>query len=161
MDTDTPWLDEDEQRSWRALVAVLIMLPAALDSQLQRDSALSMFDFGVLSMLSEAPDRTLRMSQLAALNDSSLSRLSHVVKRLENRGAIVRTTSDTDRRAHNASLTDLGFEMVKAAAPGHVRRVRELVFDQLSPAQVSELEQIGEALRSNLDPERRLPVGPN
>jgi DNA-binding MarR family transcriptional regulator len=158
MTSEPRWLTTDEQRAWRALIATIMLLPPALDAQLQRDSDLSVFDFGVLAMLSEAPNRTLRMGQLAALNDSSLSRLSHVVKRLEDRGAIVRNPSATDRRANDATLTDVGFAMVEQAAPAHVERVRQVVFDQLSKRQVGQLAEIGDAIRKNLDPEQRLPI---
>ena len=158
MERETQWLTEDEQRAWRALMAVVVLLPGALDIQLQRDAGLSNFEYGVLAMLSEAPERTLRMSQLAALNDSSLSRLSHVATRLEQRGTIVRQTCPDDRRANIATLTDAGYALVAATAPGHVERVRELIFDQLSPSQVEELSKIGEAISSNLDPEKRLPT---
>ncbi len=157
MTQDAQWLTPQEQRAWRALLATLMLLPPALNAQLERDSGLSAFEFGVLAMLSEAPNRTLRMGQLAAANDSSLSRLSHVAKRLEDRGAIFRTPSKEDRRANDATLTDIGFEIVEQAAPGHVSAVRALVFDQLNDHQVAELTQIGDALRRNLDPERRLP----
>ena len=158
MSEDQKWLTGDEQRAWRALMAVVVLLPGALDTQLQHDSHLSNFEYGVLAMLSEAPDRTLRMSQLATLNDSSLSRLSHVARRLEERGTIVRQQCADDRRANIATLTDAGMTLVREAAPGHVARVRELIFDQLSGDQVSELEQIADAIRSNLDPEKRMPT---
>lgn len=158
MSEEQKWLSKDEQRAWRALMAVVVLLPGALDTQLQRDSHLSNFEYGVLAMLSEAPDRTLRMSQLATLNDSSLSRLSHVARRLEERGSIIRRQCDDDRRANIATLTDEGYALVKEAAPGHVARVRELIFDRLSPKQIGELEQIGDAIRSNLDPEKRMPT---
>lgn len=158
MTSEPRWLSEDEQRAWRALLSVVVLLPGALDVQLQRDSGLSNFEYGVLSMLSDAPDRTLRMSQLAALNDSSLSRLSHVATRLEQRGTIVRRTCPEDRRANIATLTEAGYALVTATAPGHVERVRELVFDQLTEKQVGELQAIGEAIGANLDPEKRLPI---
>ncbi len=158
MSAETQWLNDDEQRAWRALMAVVVLLPGALDTQLQRDSGLSQFEYGVLAMLSEAPDRTLRMSQLATLIDSSLSRLSHVATRLEERGTIVRRTCPDDRRANIATLTEAGYAIVAAAAPGHVKRVRELVFDRLTSNQVAELAKIGEAIGENLDPEKRLPT---
>lgn len=150
------WLTPEEARAWRALVAVMLLLPGALDAQLIRDSGLNHFEYGALALLSEAEDQTLRMSQLAALNDSSLSRLSHVVSRLEQRGAVERFTCDQDRRAHNVRLTDVGQCLVEAAAPGHVRRVRELIFDWLSARQVNQLAEIAGAISSNLDPENRL-----
>lgn len=139
-------------------MAVVVLLPGALDTQLQRDSGISHFEYAVLAMLSEAPDHTLRMSQLATLIDSSLSRLSHVATRLEERGTIVRRTCPDDRRANVATLTEAGYAIVSAAAPSHVKRVRELVFDQLSKEQVAELAEIGEAISQNLDPEKRLPT---
>lgn len=156
MPDENPWLSPDEQTAWRALVAVMILLPGALDAQLMRDSSLSHFEYGVLAMLSEAPNRTLRMSQLAALNDSSLSRLSHVVSRLEQRGAVSRTTCPEDRRANNAHLTEAGFELVVSAAPNHARRVRELVFDHLTSQQVEQLAEIAGAIGTHLDPENRI-----
>lgn len=151
------WLTEDEQRAWRALVAVVVLLPHALDTQLDRDAKLSHFEYGALALLSEAPDYTLRMSQLASLTDSSLSRLSHVASRLEARGAITRTTCPQDRRANNATLTQTGLELVTKAAPGHVRHVRELIFDQLSDEQVGQLEAIAETIRRKLDPDNTMP----
>lgn len=155
---DPVWLSDDEQRAWRALVAIVVLLPNALDAQLDRDAKLSHFEYATLVLLSEAPNHTLRMSQLAALNDSSLSRLSHVASRLEARGAIVRTTCTEDRRANNATLTPAGLELVVKAAPGHVQRVRELVFDKLSADQVSQLEEIAELIRPELDPENTIPT---
>lgn len=157
MSSETQWLSDDEQRAWRALMAVVVLLPGALDSQLQRDSGLSHFEYGVLAMLSEAPERTLRMSQLATLVDSSLSRLSHVARRLEERGTIVRRTCPDDRRANIATLTEAGYALVVATAPAHVAHVRELVFDVLTDKQVLELEQIGDAIRTNLDPDKQFP----
>lgn len=160
MPNDVNWLNPEEARTWRALVAVVILLPGALDAQLMRDSGLSQFEYGALALLSEAPDRTLRMSQLAALNDSSLSRLSHVIARLEQRGAVERFTCEEDRRATNVRLTDAGFDIVVEAAPGHVQRVRELIFDHLTTTQVRQLEHIASAIGANLDPENRLPSAP-
>ena len=151
------WLTEDEQRAWRALVAIVMLLPHALDTQLDRDAKLSHFEYGALALLSEAPNQTLRMSQLAALTDASLSRLSHVASRLEARGAITRTTCPQDRRANNATLTPIGLALVTKAAPGHVRRVRELIFDQLTGEQVGQLEVIAEQVRRTLDPENTVP----
>lgn len=152
MRPDAQWLSEDEQRAWRALLAVVVLLPGALDRQLVAESQLSQFEYGVLALLSEAPERTLRMSQLAALNDSSLSRLSHVASRLEDRGYIVRSTCPEDRRANLATLTDDGMAKTIAAAPGHVANVRALIFDQLSATQIANLTEIAGTIRATLDP---------
>ena len=136
------WLTADEQAAWRSLVALLIRLPAALDAQLQRDAGISQFEYLVLSGLSEAPDRTLRMSDLAARASSSLSRLSHVVSRLEARGWVRRAGCPGDGRFINAVLTDDGWAKVVATAPGHVAAVRTLLVDVLPPGQLRELGAI-------------------
>ncbi len=158
MATEMRWLTDDEQRAWRALLAVVVLLPGSLDRQLEADSGLTHFGYGVLAVLSEAPDRTLRMSQLAALNDSSLSRLSHVVRRLEERGLIVRRTCPDDRRANIASLTEAGMSKVVAATPDHVAKVRELIFDKLTAEQVKNLTDVAGVIRASLDPDQGMPT---
>ena len=107
-------------------------------------------------MLSEAPERTLRMSALAQRTNASLPRLSHVVRRLEDRGLVSRTPCPDDRRATNARLTDRGWDLVVAAAPGHVDTVRRYVVDPLTSRQVDELRGIAGALLIRLDPQGRL-----
>src|SRR4051795_1843658 len=119
------WLDNDEQRAWRRLAAVMTLLPAALDAQLQRDATLTHFAYFTMAMLSEAPGRALRMSELAARSSSSPSRLSHTVSRLESRGWVRRQRASEDGRGQVAVLTDDGLAALTAAAPGHVRAVRE------------------------------------
>jgi DNA-binding MarR family transcriptional regulator len=154
------WLEPDERATWLALAGVLEMLPGALDGQLQRDAGLTFFEYMVLAMLSEQPDRTLRMSRLAAVTNGSLSRLSHVATRLEKQGYLRRLASEQDRRATDAVLTDKGWEKVVATAPGHVEWVRSLVIDPLTPAQQGQLRSIGERIVSAIDPHgNRLPVG--
>ena len=149
----TRWLDEDELRIWVRMVAVLELLPARLDSHLRRVAQLTYFDYYVLAMLSEAPESTLRMSTLATSTNATLPRLSHVVRRLEERGLLVRSQAVDDKRATNAQLTDAGWRKVVATAPLHVEQVRELVFDALAPDQVTELGRITKALLAVLDPE--------
>ena len=134
------WLSDEQQAAWRPLVALLLRLPAALDAQLQKDAGITQFDYLVLSGLSEAPGRTLRMSELAATANSSLSRLSHVVSRLEAKGWVRREACPGDGRFINAVLTDEGWEKVKETAPGHVAAVRELLVRTLS---ADELVQLG------------------
>jgi DNA-binding MarR family transcriptional regulator len=131
------WLTPDEQAAWRQLVALLFRLPSALDAQLQRDAGISNFEYMVLSGLSEADNRTLRMSDLAAMASGSLSRLSHVVSRLEKRGWVRREPCPGDGRYVNAVLTDEGMAKVVATAPGHVEAVRHLVVEALSPQQLA------------------------
>ena len=151
--TDEPhWLDADERKAWLALSGVLFRLPGALDSQLERDAQLSHFEYIALAMLSETPSRTLRMSQLSVLTNGSMSRLSHVAKRLERQGFITREQSATDGRVINAVLTDKGMAKVVATAPGHVAQVRKLVIDALTPEQLESLRDIGQAILKAIDP---------
>ncbi|MGO4784276.1 MarR family winged helix-turn-helix transcriptional regulator [Cryobacterium sp. W22_MBD10_FK3] len=163
MDTnETPavqGLNQAQLHAWLRFVAVIELVPGLLDSQLQRDSALSHFEYYVLAMLSEAPDHTLRMTGLSSMTNSSLPRLSHVVRRLEDRGLVQRTPCPSDRRATNASLTDEGWAVVQAAAPGHVRTVRENVIDPLTDEQIAQLDAISNQLLMKLDPTNRLNPG--
>jgi len=149
---DTPWLDRPQLRAWIRLVALLELLPAALDAQLRRDAGLNEFEYYVLAMLSEVPDRTLRMTELARQTNATLPRLSHVVSRLEKRGMVERFPRPDDRRATDARLTDAGWATVVEAAPGHVENVRRLVIDALTEEQVDQLAAIGDALLVRLDP---------
>jgi DNA-binding MarR family transcriptional regulator len=152
------WLTEKERAAWLRVVAVVELLPAALDSQLRRDADLTHFEYLVVAMLSEAGDRTLRMTMLAQVTNATLPRLSHVVRRLEERGIVERLPCPEDRRATNARLTDAGYDAVVAAAPGHVEAVRRYVIDALSPRQLAQLTDIAGALLTRLDPDRRLTV---
>jgi DNA-binding MarR family transcriptional regulator len=145
------WLSDEEQRAWRSFVALLIQLPATLDAQLQKDAGLSHFDYLVLSSLSEAPTRTLRMGQLAARASSSLSRLSHVVGRLEAKGWVRREACGTDGRSVNAVLTEAGWQKVVATAPGHVGAVRKLLVDILTPEQFRTLGAISDEILAAQD----------
>jgi len=153
---DTNWLTDDERAAWVRLVAVVELLPSALDAQLRKDSDLTHFDYFVLAMLSEAPDRLLRMTELAQRTNATLPRLSHVARRLEARELIERFPCPEDRRATNARLTDAGWDVVVGAAPGHVATVRRLVLDPLTPEQVQQLHTIGDALLATLDPGERM-----
>lgn len=145
------WLTPAEQRAWRSLARILFRLPAALDAQLQRESRLSHFEYMVLACLSEAPGRTLRMSDLASMAHGSLSRLSHVVKRLEKRDWVHRSPCVEDGRYINATLTDSGYAKLVDSAPGHVAAVRTLVVDTLSAGQIEELADIGGRIAEALD----------
>jgi len=136
------WLTDEQQAAWRPFIALLLRLPSALDAQLQRDAGITNFDYLVLSGLSESPNRTLRMSELAAIANSSLSRLSHVVSRLEARGWVRREPCPGDGRFINAVLTDDGWQKVLATAPGHVTAVRELLLASLSEEEFKQLGAI-------------------
>jgi DNA-binding MarR family transcriptional regulator len=148
----TRWLTKDEQTAWIRFAAVLELLPGVLDSQLLRDEGLTHFDYFALAMLSEAPQRTLRTTQLAGLTSATLPRLSRVLNRLEQQGLVERRQCPTDRRATNVVLTEQGWAKVVHAAPGHVRNVRSSVLDTLSPEQLDQLSTICAQLLSKLDP---------
>jgi DNA-binding MarR family transcriptional regulator len=150
------WLDPQERAAWLRLAAVLGLLPAALDAQLTRDEGLTQFEYFCLAMLSEAPDRTLRMTALAARTNATLPRLSRVISGLEQAGLVVREPCPADRRATNAVLTPAGWDKIVQAAPGHVATVRELVIDALTPAQLAQLARICERLLVRLDPDGRM-----
>jgi DNA-binding MarR family transcriptional regulator len=149
---DTPWLDRRQLRAWIRLVGLLELLPGVLDGQLRRDADVTHFEYYVLAMLSEAPGRTLRMTELARQTNATLPRLSHVVSRLEDRGLVERFPCPEDRRATNARLTAPGWAKVQEAAPGHVATVRHHVIDALTPEQIDQLVDIGEAVLARLDP---------
>ncbi len=154
--SDQPvWLTDDELRAWVRFIGVVQLLPGVLDTQLQRDSQLSHFEYYTLAILSEAPGRTLRMTGLAARTNSTLPRLSHVVTRLEKRGLVARTECPEDRRAMNATLTDDGWQTVVAAAPGHAAQVRDSVFAGLDADDVAHLHRISDAILERIDPEGR------
>ncbi|WP_377273720.1 MarR family winged helix-turn-helix transcriptional regulator [Peterkaempfera sp. SMS 1(5)a] len=145
------WLDADEQQQWYAFAYVLTQLPAALESQMQRDAGIAHFDYMVLSALSMAPESTLRMSELARYAGSTLSRLSNVVIRLEKRGWVRRHPDPSDGRATLATLTNDGQDKVTAAAPGHAATVRRLVFDPLTKAQQRQLGSVSQRILGALE----------
>lgn len=150
---DTKWLSKEELATWVRLYAVIELLPNVLDSQLRRDADLTNFEYYVLAMLSEAPDRTLRMTALAAQTSATLPRLSHVVRRLEARALVERFPCPEDRRATNARLTEGGWRKILETAPGHVANVRRHVIDALTPEQLGQLRGIADALLAQLDPD--------
>ena len=151
-DTAVAWLSSTEQRAWRSLIQLIMRLPPALETDLHAHSRLTVFEYLVLSGLSEAPQRTMRLSDLAAVANSSLSRLSHVVSRLETRGWVQRRTCDGDGRSTEAVLTEPGWQVIYAAAPGHVRMVRSTVIDALSSDQLRQLNTIAEAIMQAVPP---------
>jgi DNA-binding MarR family transcriptional regulator len=140
------WLTDEQQHAWRHFVEVLITVPAALEAQLQRDAGLTHMGYIVLSTLSERDDRRLPMSRLAKRVSASLSRLSHVVARLEAQGWVRRVRDPEDGRVQIAVLTEAGWAKVVATAPGHAEAVQQLVFDRLTPAQVRQLTKLADAL---------------
>ena len=147
---DPRWLNESQQQAWRSLVALVTRLPAALDAQLQRDSQLTHFDYFVLATVSENPQRRIQLRDLAEYANASLSRLSHVVTKLEKAGW-VRRESIPGSRGSYAVLTDSGMAKVVESAPGHVGTVQALVFEGLADAEVAQLSTLSATLLAQLD----------
>ncbi|MGM1065630.1 MarR family winged helix-turn-helix transcriptional regulator [Saccharothrix sp. Mg75] len=141
------WLDAAEKEAWTGLVSLVLLLPGRLEAPLHRAAGLTLFEYLTLSHISEAPRRRLRMSELAYLANGSLSRLSNVVKRFEQRGWVERSPDPDDGRYTLAALTDAGYEVVVAAAPEHVRSVRRFVLDPLTAADQQALARIAAKLR--------------
>ena len=154
---DARWLSDDEQATWRSFLAMQRLIKETLERQLQRDAAMPMTYYIILAMLSEAPDRTLRMSELAEIAGTSQSQLSHAATRLEESGWIVRRRCATDKRGYLAVLTDAGMDVLRVAAPSHVESVRSVLFDALDADQVAQLRAIVEAvLAHSSEPESPL-----
>ncbi|PWC03441.1 MarR family winged helix-turn-helix transcriptional regulator [Agromyces badenianii] len=156
MTDETRWLAPEESAAWVRLVALTELLPGALDAQLLRDAGLTHFEYAALMALAAAPARTMRMTELASRTNATLPRLSHVARRLEERGLIERFPCPEDRRATNATVTEAGLDVISAAAPGHVETVRANVLDVLAPEQLEQLYDIAGAVLARLDPDGRL-----
>jgi DNA-binding MarR family transcriptional regulator len=150
-DRTEAWLAPDQLASWLSVVRLITRLPWAIDAELQRDADLSMIEYMAMAMLSEAPGHTLRMSELAERTSSSLSRLSHLVKRLESRGYIRREADAADGRFTNAILMPAGLSKLQSAAPDHVAFVRRLVVDNLSPERLRRLGQDADRIVQRID----------
>ena len=157
------WLDKAEARTWRAYRRMRALLDLQLRRDLAHDSGFSEADYDVLSNLSEAEGRKLRLSELAALMLWSQSRLSHQVTRMEQRGLVTRRDCESDARGAVVVLTDAGWEAIVSAAPGHVESVREHFIDLLSDDQIKVLGDISESVVDHLrgvdDPTKRQRAG--
>jgi DNA-binding MarR family transcriptional regulator len=140
------WLDDTEAAAWRAYLLMTHLLQRELDSQLQRDAGMPHTYYGILARLSDQSPSTIRVTDIAADLDYSQSRTSHALTRMEAAGWIARRPCTTDRRITYIELTDTGREVLTAAAPGHVRCVRENFLDHLTPAQVRQLKKISDAV---------------
>lgn len=151
MSDDVHWLDEAEMETWTALIGLAMRLPSALDEQLRREAGLSHFEYGTLAVLERTEGRTRRMSELAYLCNGSLSRLSHVARRLEDAGLIERFACPADGRATLARLTDHGMHVLDKAAPGHVALVRELVFDVLDEQEAAQFGAFARRILTGLE----------
>jgi len=148
---DVRWLDDDQQAAWRSFATMLAKLRWALECQLECDAGLSFIEYHTLARLSEEPGRTLRMSELAFVTNASLSRLSHLVKRLESRGLLRRESDPTDGRFTRAVLTKAGYAKLVASAPAHVAAVRNLVIDEFHPTELKRLEDASERIVARIE----------
>ncbi|WP_344496808.1 MarR family winged helix-turn-helix transcriptional regulator [Streptomyces enissocaesilis] len=152
MTTAPRWLSGEEQRTWRAYLQATTLLEDHLDRQLQRDAGMPHVYYGLLVQLSQAPERRLRMTELAETAKITRSRLSHAVARLERNGWVRREECPSDRRGQNAVLTDEGYAVLEQTAPGHVATVRQAMFDRLTPEQVRQLGEIMRVMAEGLQP---------
>ncbi len=150
-DMEPRWLNGQERAAWLALFSVTTLLPGAIEAPLQQEAKLSLFEYNVLAMLSEADGEALPMSELAARTSASLSRLSHVVKKLQARGLVQRSVHAADARVTEAAITGVGMALIRKLAPAHVETVREFVFDQLGQKDVDDLARIGRKIVRGLD----------
>ncbi|MQA09590.1 MAG: MarR family transcriptional regulator [Pseudonocardiaceae bacterium] len=150
--SEVRWLSAREQRVWRSYLHATWMLTEHVERQLQQEAGMPHTYYEILVVLSEAPNRSLRMSELAATCHASRSRLSHAVARLERAGWVQRHACEKDKRGSWASLTETGFAVLEKAAPGHVTTVRENLFDVLTEEQVDALGEICAAIRDGLAP---------
>jgi DNA-binding MarR family transcriptional regulator len=150
------WLTADQLAAWRAFMGLAQQLPTALECQLQRDSRLSFLEYYVLALLSDQPGHRMRMSGLAALANAELSRLSHLVSRLEKRCILRREPDPSDGRYTHVILTPAGHDHLVAAAPGHVAQVRDLFVDALDAEELRTLRRCAEKVTARIGgaPER-------
>ncbi|MDW3214779.1 MAG: MarR family winged helix-turn-helix transcriptional regulator [Ilumatobacteraceae bacterium] len=151
---DTPWLSPDELRAWITLAAFLESVPTSVEAQLKRDAGMNRFEYSILAMLSEEPGHTLAMSDLAQVAFGSLSRLSHAVSRLEQRGLVTRCAGAAGRRHNVVRLTDDGLAALESAAPRHAAEVRRLVIDPLDDAELAMLPRLLSKMIAAAAPDR-------
>ncbi len=146
------WLNDEEQRTWQAYLHATTLLDDHLDRQLQRDAGMPHIYYGLLVKLAAAPQRRLRMTELAMESKITRSRLSHAIARLEKNGWVRREECPSDKRGQFAVLTDAGYEVLRRTAPGHVTAVRQALFDRLTPEQQKSLGEIMEIIAEGLQP---------
>lgn len=151
------WLSDEERAAWLALAALTVKLPAALDAELQADAGLSLFEYMVMAVLSEQPERSMQMSDVARLTSASLSRLSHTAKRLEKQGYLQRRRCPGAGRRTTATLSRAGYDKVVTTAPAHVAQVRRLLIDAITPEQLAVLREVGDAVVARIDPDNHCP----
>jgi DNA-binding MarR family transcriptional regulator len=148
------WLTAAQLEAWQAITLLLTLLSTSLEAQLQRDAQLSYVEYYVLAGLSDQPNHTMRISELAGITNAEISRLSHLITRLQKRGYVRREPDPNDGRYTNAVLTDAGYDHLVAAAPGHVATVLELVIDALDDTALSALQDSAERITARINDAR-------
>lgn len=149
---DEPWLSDDQQQVWRAFLRLSTQLNERVERDMQQAARMPHAYYLILAMLSESPDRSLRMNQLAEVTRASQSRVSHAVARLEEAGWVRRNPAPGDRRGQIAELTDAGFERLVEVAPSHAEAVRSIMFDPLSLEQLTNFGDICTTILAGLEP---------
>ncbi len=152
MSADVAWLTAEQEQVWRRWLRLNVMLPAALHRELQADAGLSLPDFDVLVHLTDSPAGRVRVSDLAHALQWEKSRVSHHVTRMQGRGLVCREECPDDARGAFVVVTPAGRAAIERAAPGHVRAVRDLIFDQLTDAELEGLDAITRKVLARLDP---------
>ena len=148
---EVPWLRKSEEPAWRSLAMLVNQLRRAVDAQLERDAGLSGMEFYTLVRLSEESDWTLRMSELALVTEASLSRLSHMAKRLESWGFVRRQPDPSDGRYTIATLTEAGYEKLVASAPAHVKAIRSLVIEEFNSTELAQLRDLASRILRRIE----------
>lgn len=146
----TRWLDDGEMQAWRAYVVAMVLLDSRLNRDLQEEHQLALADYELLARLAEAPSRQARMSTLAEQVASSKSRISHQIGRMEKAGLVRRQECPSDGRGVVAVLTGRGLQVLRSAAPTHVRGVRDNLVDLLSDDERAVLAAVSERIISHL-----------
>jgi DNA-binding MarR family transcriptional regulator len=144
------WLDEDQQKDWRALVMATTLLFDRLDSDLSRTHGVSLAEYEILVRLSEREGRRMRMAQLADSVAHSRSRVTHTVKRLGEAGLVMRDKSPDDGRGIICTMTDQGMQLLRTMAPTHVTGVRAHLVDIVSPEDFRALGRVMNAVADHL-----------
>ncbi|AZI57168.1 MarR family transcriptional regulator [Nakamurella antarctica] len=148
-----PWLTQDQQHVWRQYLAISRLLNDRVERNMQRDGGMPQAYYLILAMLSEAPDHSLRMNQLADVLRASQSRTSHAVTKLESYGWIRREATPSDGRGQSATLTDAGWTRLRLVAPDHAETVRSIMFDALDEKDLADLGRIYGKLLAHMEPQ--------
>lgn len=147
--TEPRWLDETQQTAWQGFLVVSRRAFPEIERTFKANDLLSV-QYGILVALADAPGRTLRLSELAEVANTSQSRLTHRIRRLVSRGDVTITGDPGDGRAKLATLTDAGKQRLDAISPAHAADVLRLLFDPLTPEQTAALADALSTIAANI-----------